>query len=222
MILEPTLAQMSIHDIHATYSGTYLRFNTPDDDGWWTGYVDSATRDRDKSYLVVTKGPNESRCISLGDSRVKLSLEYPKLGNINQKKHSWYIDRRAVRQWKKGLRLSLLRTRVNGNCMLEHLRPYGYSLDNEAIDEIYEPTYTNYFEAVEGVYHGDFISRAISPEFAIANLASLSKPVLMYKGRAVGTYEDTTLSIHEDLSHIEPMIRRIVPDGYNNSIVIQP
>ena len=44
MIREPTLAAMTLSDINSTYSGTYLRFKTVDDDGWYTGYVESVNR----------------------------------------------------------------------------------------------------------------------------------------------------------------------------------
>jgi hypothetical protein len=221
MIVNPTLSQMSLRDIDSTYAGTYLRFNTVDDDGWWVGQVEH-TDCSDGPAIVVTKCNGERRILNLRDNRVMISLKYPSLGNVNHKKHSWFIRRKAVRQWKKGLRTSLLHTKVNGSCMLEALQPYGYSLDNSVIEEIYEPTYTPYFEAIEEVSAGNFISRAISSYFAVANIRDVDKPVLMYKGTIIGVYHDNTLALSEDLSHLKPMIERIVPHGYNNSIVIQP
>lgn len=222
MIQNPTLSAMSTYDIHATYSGTYLRFKTNDDDGWYTGYVESASDNLNEGpRLVIRKINGDMRYINLEDKQTQVSLAYPTLGNINQKKHSWFISRKATRQWKKGLRPSLLDMRAHSVCVLEILRPYGVRTDDKLIDSLYEPTYTEYFEAVEGVGAGDFISRAVSPYFAICNTAKVDKPVLMYKTNIVGVYNGTDLSIPEDLCHIAPMIRRIMPNG-NYSIFVQP
>ena len=222
MIREPTLAAMTLSDISSTYTGTYLRFKTVDDDGWYTGYVESVNRgDNDKAYLLIRKSNGELRYINLEDKQTEVCLDFPTLGNVNYKKHSLFVSRRAVRQWKKGLRLSLLDTRAHSICVFEMLSPYGLHITDSVVDAIYEPTFTDYFEAVETVGSGEFISRAVSPYFAVCNTCDVDKPVLMYKTNIVGVYDGTALTIPEDLSHIVPMIRRIIPSG-NHSIFVQP
>jgi len=221
MIREPTLAAMSLSDINATYTGTYLRFKTVDDDGWYTGFVESVTMDSNtKPLFLIRKSNGDMRYIHLEDKQTQVSLDFPTLGNVNYKKHSWFVSRKAVRQWKKGLRLSLLSTRAHSICVFEMLSPYGLHINDSVVDAMYEPTYTDYFEAVETVGSGDFISRAVSPYFAVCNKCDVDKPVLMYKTNIVGVYDGTALTIPEDLSHIVPMIRRIIPSG-NYSVFVQ-
>ena len=75
MIREPTLAAMTLSDINSTYSGTYLRFKTADDDGWYTGYVESVNRgDNDKAYLLIRKSNGELRYINLKINKLKYVL----------------------------------------------------------------------------------------------------------------------------------------------------
>lgn len=221
MIHNLILSQMNPRDISNTYAGTYLRFKTPDDDGWYTGYVDQIDRDADETYMKVLKINQDIVWINLEDSRNKICMNFPELGNINHRESSWHVRRAASQQWKKGLRPHLLDTFLHGQEVIDILQPYRAHFSVDAINALYEPKYTDYLQALEEVESGDKVSRAVSKHFAIANHRSIDVPVLVYKTNVVGYYKDNVVNVNECLSFLEPMIRRIVPSGYH-SINIRP
>ena len=219
MIHNPILSQMTRRDIEATYSDTYLQFETRDSDGLFPARVIEVSSD-DSMYMIVRTLDNDIRYIPLEDKSVRISFDFPKLGNFNHRKHSWYVTRNAMRQWKKGLRPHLLNKSLQCSYILDELNLYENSFDSSALLAMYNPKYTPFIEAFESVEGGDYISRAVSPEFSISNTYNSDKPILLYKGRAVGFFDNGILKIPEDLAFIQPMIERIVPNGYNNSVLI--
>ena len=213
------LLRMARRDVSATFVETFLQFKTRDSDGFFPARVLDITGNRHENVILVVRELNDDiRCINLSDKDIDVSFKFPIMGAFNYMKHAWHVARSACRQWKRGLRPHLLSTHMYGNDVIDNIKGYhtnGFS--DDVLKSLYYPKYTSYPEAIQGVLEGEYIARAISPEFVIENKPNCNAPVMTYKTRAIGVYNDDTLEIPRALSHIDPMIRRIVPNGSYNS-----
>jgi len=218
----PAFGDMTVRDILATYSDTYIQLQTRDDDGFYSAKLLGVD---DDNGLYFEKPNGDRIIVGMQDSDVKYKLDWPTLGMVNIRDHVVLVERIAQRQWKKGLRMSSLRTCAFDTSILMHLyethrrgRPdYFYQSD---LIKLYTPEYTDFHEALEVVEAGEKIARAISPLFCVSNRWQVSKPLLYYKSNAIGVVTGTSVELAPEVSHIIPLLKRIVPNGYHNSIVM--
>ena len=220
------LSDISARDFSVTYADTYLQFKTRDDDGWYPARVLDVSH-TDDSFLVILKKLNGDVVrLNPEDPSNAIKFDWPELGYINHKDHSLYVERTARRQWKKGLRHSCINVVPTDRRLLIALEEEGIicssSFSDEAIGELYNPTYTSFKDAIELVVEGEKIARCISPHFAISSCYFLDKPVIMYRNNIVGIIEDNKVLIPNQVNYLIPMLRRIVPNGLHNSILLQP
>jgi len=223
---EEILSDISARDFSVTYADTYLQFKTRDDDGWYPARVLDVNYTDDSFLLILRKLNGDTVRLDPKDPSNAIKFDWPELGYINHKAHSLYVERAAKRQWKKGLRQSCIHVAPTDRRLLIALQEEGVTVDgsfsDSAIGELYNPTYTNLKDAIELVVEGEKIARCISPHFAISSCYYLDKPVLMYRNNIVGIIEDNKVLIPDQVNHLIPMLRRIVPNGLHNSILLQP
>lgn len=224
-----SFGDMSKSDIAASYSGTFFQVKTRDDDGYYTAKLIDVFFDYDREVRLRLVKMNGDEVIVRRENRVvKYNLNWPTLGMTNVRDHVVLVQRVAQRQWKKGLRASSLSTHVFDSDLLHMLEVYGKVENNGSswktsdIGKLYDVEYTDFHEALESVGGGDKVARAISPDFCVTNKYECNKPVLHYKTHAVGVVEGTTVKVSAEVSHVLPLLKRIVPNGYHNSIIIQP
>lgn len=223
---ELILSDISPRDFHATYADTYLQFKSRDDDGWYVGRVSNIETDDGSLAISVDKVNGDRVLLYSDDPSNDINFDWPKLGFINSNKHTMYVERVARRQWKKGFRWSNVEHKILDKKIIRHLvvnDNINYRLDigNNEISELFNPTYTPFEEAFETVVSGEMISRAISPHFAFSSMYDVEHPVLSYKGRPIGVIKDGRIEVSCKVDHLIPMIMRIVPNGFHNSISIQ-
>jgi hypothetical protein len=217
-----TFGDMSIRDILATYSDTHIQIKTKDDDGFYSALLVGCDEDQ---YLSFIK-PNLDRVnVRLNDKSVKFKLNWPTLGMVNVRDHAVLVARSAQRQWKKGLRMSSLNCYTFDPGILSDLQNYkrsyrAQSFIHQDLHQLYTPEYTDFHEALEVVEAGEKIARAVSPLFCVSNKYKASKPLLYYKTFPVGIVTGTTVEVDPKVSHIIPLLKRIVPNGYHNSIAM--
>lgn len=224
-----SFGDMSRSDIAASYSGTFIQAKTRDDDGFYTAKLIDVFLDENRETRIRLVKMNGDEVIVRRESKVvKYNLNWPTLGMTNVRDHVVLVQRVAQKQWKKGLRASSLSTHTFDSDILNMLEVYGKvcnngpSWKNSDIGKLYDVKYTDFHEALESVNGGDKVARAISPDFCVSNKYECNKPVLYYKTHAVGVVEGTTVKVSAEVSHVLPLLKRIVPNGYHNSIIIQP
>lgn len=213
---------MSARDVHSTYVGTYLRFSSRDDDGWYPALVQNF-HSNNNIIIEITKLNGDTVALDLDDPSVNINFNWPKLGMINVRDHVVYTERVAKRQWKKGLRMQCVNSQVHDEDLCNIMRNeknYGRSFTDKDLNSLYDNTFTPIGDAIDMVVSGEKIARALSLDFAISNMYGLNDTVLMYKSNPVGVVNGTNVEIHEGLDHLMPMLKRIVPNGYHNSIVV--
>ncbi len=220
------LSDTTARDFNVTYADTYLQFKTRDDDGWYPAKVLEAATVDGSFIITVRKINGDTICLDLRDPSNSIKFDWPELGYINFKDHSVYVERTARRQWKKGLRQHCLHVSPTDSRLLiaiqHEVNGYNVEFSDQGITEIFNPTYTSVKDAIELVVEGEKIARCISPHFAISSCYHLDKPVVMYRNNIVGIIEDNQIVIPDKVNHLIPMLRRIVPNGLHNSIVLQP
>ena len=222
------LSDITPRDFMATYQDTYLRFKTRDDEGWYPAYVREVSSQGDGDYLIhIQKLNGDIVVINPKDSHTHINFDWPELGYVNNKYSANYYTRQSRRQWKKGLRSTSITVSYTDQMLVRYLSEYTTKFrtdpfNNESIKAIFNPKYYGIEESIEIVIEGDAIARAISPDFAISSVYDVDKPVLMYRNTAVGVVEDGKILMPPSVEHIIPMIKRIVPNGFHNSIVLQP
>lgn len=212
--------QMNVQDILATYSGTYLQFETRDQEGLYPAKVVSAEQTLSHINLFIERLDADVIRINLSDPYVNIKYEWPPLGMINYRNNAHFISRRAQRQWKRGLRVSQLSIREldlfqdipdqNHNRTIR-----GNVRSKLLLDAIYYTKYTPIPEAIEKVSSNEYAARAISPDFSISKHSEINKPLIVYHNTIVGTIEDNNIRVHSSLGHIKQMIQRI--QNENNS-----
>lgn len=223
---EVILSDISPRDFHATYADTYLQFKSRDDDGWYPGRVYNIESDDGDLAITVEKLNGDRVLLYSNDPANDINFDWPRLGFINSNKHSLYLERVARRQWKKGFRWNNVEHKVLDKKIIRHLvlnedMNYRLSLSSEEIGEVFNPTYTPFEEAFETVVSGEMIARCISPQFAFSSMYDVEHPVLSYKGNPIGVIKDNRIEISCKVDHLIPMIMRIVPNGFHNSIAVQ-
>jgi len=213
---------MNVQDILATYSGTYLQFETRDQEGFYPAKIVSAEQNTDTNNitLFIERLDADIVLLNLSDPHVNIKYEWPQLGMINYRNNAHFISRRAQRQWKRGLRISQLSIRElelfpdipdqNHNRTIR-----GNDRSKLLLDAIYYTKYTPISEAIEKVSDNEYTARAISPDFSISKHSEINKPLIVYHNTIVGTIEDSTIKVHNSLGHIKQMIQRI--QNENNS-----
>ena len=212
---------MNPRDIAASYEGTVVQLDSPDDDGLYPVKIVDVSRDN--YNIVVRKVSGEHMNVPILDKRYKFSNKFPTLGMINVADHVCYVSRKAQRQWKKGLRLHNLSVKTFDTDLL-HLLNEEANTDYRAYTDdlefkLYDNKYTPYFEALESVNDGDKVARAISPDFCVSNRYNCSKPLLYYRSNIVGVVNNYTVTINEQLAHIIPILKRNIPNGYRSIYV---
>ena len=213
---------MSARDVHSTYVGTYLRFSSRDDDGWYPALVQNF-HSNNNIIIEITKLNGDTVALDLDDPSVNVNFNWPKFGMINVRDHVVYTERVAKRQWKKGLRMQCVNSQVHDEALCNIMRDeknYARSFTDKDLNSLYDNTFTPIGDAIDMVVSGEKIARALSLDFAISNMYGLNDTVLMYKSNPVGVVNGTNVEIHEGLDHLIPMLKRIVPNGYHNSIVV--
>lgn len=213
---------MSARDVHSTYVGTYLRFSSRDDDGWYPALVQNF-HSNNNIIIEITKLNGDTVALDLDDPSVNINFNWPKFGMINVRDHVVYTERVAKRQWKKGLRMQCVNSQVHDEDLCNIMRnekDYARSFTDKDLNSLYDNTFTPIGDAIDMVVSGEKIARALSLDFAISNMYGLNDTVLMYKSNPVGVVNGTNVEIHEGLDHLIPMLKRIVPNGYHNSIVV--
>jgi hypothetical protein len=224
--VDDILSDTTARDFNVTYADTYLQFKTRDDDGWYPAKVIEAST-IDGSFVITVEKVNGHRVfLDMRNPSNSIKFDWPELGYINFKDHSVYIERTARRQWKKGLRQHCIQVTPTDCRMLSaishEIRGYDTHFSDKGIAEIFNPTYTSLKDAIELVVEGEKIARCISPHFAISSYYDIDKPVVMYRNNIVGIIEDNKLVMPNQVNHLIPMLRRIVPNGLHNSILLQP
>ena len=209
---------MTLRDISASYEGTIIQVNSPDDDGFYPAKLVEVSCDE---YVYVKKSNGDVIRLPILDNRIQFKMSFPSLGMINVNDHVCYVSRRAVRQWKKGLRLSNMEITTYDDQLIQYLTPDIRLFGPELEYDVFNPKYTDFFEAIEIVDAGEKIARAISSDFCITNSAQCSRPLLMYRNNAVGVVKGTSVSVSDKLVHILPSLKRIIPNGYHNSILVE-
>tara|TARA_R100000365_G_C2748096_1_gene78855 strand:+ start:2940 stop:3620 length:681 start_codon:yes stop_codon:yes gene_type:complete len=212
---------LTARDFSATYSETYLKFKSRDDDGFYPAKVIDVCSSNNGFAVVAEKLNGDRIVLDLSDPSTEIDFSWPTLGYINVKDHSVFVQRRAARQWKKGLRELLLRFDVMDDRIIHELRDsganYGSVFGPYAYGQLYNPEYTGIEDAIELVISGEKIARCISSKFAISSRYQMEKPVLMYKDRIVGVVDEVgRINIPKGLDHLIPMLERVVPNGYNS------
>tara|TARA_R110002074_G_scaffold153413_1_gene308490 strand:- start:5199 stop:5891 length:693 start_codon:yes stop_codon:yes gene_type:complete len=220
-MIHPAFGDMTVRDILATYADTYIQLQTRDDDGFYSARLLAA----EDNGLHFEKPNGDRIVVDINDSDVEYKLDWPTLGMVNIRDHVVLVERIAQRQWKKGLRMSSLRSLAFDPYILRCLQGIGQrsragDFCNSDLIKLYTPEYTDFHEALEVVEAGEKVARAISPLFCVSNKWQVSKPLLYYKSNAIGVVTGTSVELAPEVSHIIPLLKRIVPNGYHNSIVM--
>ena len=220
-MIHPAFGDMTVRDILATYADTYIQLQTRDDDGFYSAKLLGA----EDNGLHFEKPNGDRIVVDINDSDVEYKLDWPTLGMVNIRDHVVLVERIAQRQWKKGLRMSSLRSLAFDPYILRCLKESGQrsragDFCNSDLTKLYTPEYTDFHEALEVVEAGEKVARAISPLFCVSNKWQVSKPLLYYKSNAIGVVTGTSVELAPEVSHIIPLLKRIVPNGYHNSIVM--
>ena len=210
-------SDMTMRDISASYEGTVIQVKSPDDEGFYPARLLEVC----DGYAYVKKSNQDVIRLPLWNKRIDFKMSFPALGMINVKDHVCYTSRRAARQWKKGLRLQNLHITTYDDELIEQLSPSTRYYSSKLEYDIFNPKYTDFFEAIELVDAGEKIARAVSSDFCISNFAFCSKPLLMYRNNAVGVVKGTSVAISDKLIHVIPSLKRIIPNGYHSSIIVE-
>ena len=216
---------INARDVSGTYLDTYIQIKTRDDDDYYPAQLINVNQEIGECVLSFKRFNEDVFIVGKDDPKVKYKFQWPELGMVNVRDHVCFVKRIAQRQWKKGLRLSNLATTVFDSTILEELsftseRYRASSFNSEDIQLLYSPKYTPYMQAIESVSSGSSVARAISSNFCISNRFGVMTPLLYYKKHAVGIVKDNSISIVPEVSHIIPILKRVVPNGFHNSITV--
>lgn len=183
-------------------------------------YDDEHADNRLRDCFVIVEGEYENKChlvvrakkndIYFRDGYVvegypkndKVHVTLPRLGYVNSNTMASYVTRSPKRMWKAGY--------TNGNTMMvtcgEGLFASEINL-GAALLKLFEGRYPTFDEALRSVGGGTKLSCAFSPDFAISVVDFCKAPVLYYKTKIVGYFNDDAIYMGDPCQHIAIMLK---------------
>lgn len=186
-------SRMSGSDFSATYRGTWLLAQWEGQHSMVPVLIRDVEQDGNDLRVYVHRADRaaDTHFLVYGTHTV-INWDHPKMGMVNTGKLVAYHQRLAIRQWKRGLRASLLNTEVLGNSMMQALRKTSqYSFDHgEHIMGIFNPQYDTFEEAISKVVGGECYARAFSPDMCIEARPEYKLPLIIHRTSIVGVVVD--------------------------------
>lgn len=171
------MINMIADDLNATYGGTCLGLR--DSEGviepyWITDcHEDNVLRGRAYGEIVE---------IDINDRQ--LVLEFPDSGVYGTHELCFYVERRANRQWRRGI--------VEREVSIVGDISFGHEL----VRAMFNPVYKGYAEALEYVMGKDRASLALDRNFWLRSMSFAEYPLIMFRGRVVGEVQDKPLLVN--------------------------
>ncbi|NIT99682.1 MAG: hypothetical protein GWN01_01665, partial [Nitrosopumilaceae archaeon] len=157
-------------DLSSYYTNTWLSFMTPDDDGWWPGYIEDVRGTDTNPYFVVMKENGDRYNIPVyAEDNNDISFKWPELGMIYHKKSAMYVKRESQRQWKKGVRPQQLKIYpLYNNHDMRHMVSSRTSVFSQIFWDIFNPKYYTLNAALCEISKKDAKGVPLSKEFAVS------------------------------------------------------
>ena len=203
---------MTQDDLNRTFQDTYLSFKTRDDDGFFPARVLAAVarRDIDNRPSLLVQKANEDRLILpiYNDKLVKVNYSWPKLGAINTNNGVIWTSRKAQRQWKRGLRASLINSQSISQLLNRGPRSAKVKVTRALLDSLYNPKYYNLRQAISILNNQRADSVALSPAFSIAERGN--QRVIFFSDKPIGFLEGTQCILEPEAQNLQPYLQKVI------------
>jgi len=151
----------------------------------------------------------------IDSSEVELVLDYPTLGLFNYQDGVLFISRGAGRIYKRGIQATQLHAisvpvlSIRG-CITRSRT----SVQGGVLTAIYNPIYVTVSSALQDLYKGEAVARAINTSYAIAALPNSPLAGVFYKQHLVGHINEeenfTLLPKYKDNKQISKQVKEIL------------
>ncbi len=206
-------SRMSPGDFAATYRGTWLLAKWEDVDKYIPIHVRDVEGLPGDNLRVYGQRADirEDASFRLYSPTTDISWCHPKMGMVNVDKLVAYHQRTSMRQWKRGLRGSLIDTALFGHHMARALRkPDRFNFDEgKHILSVFDPQYDSFEECVEKVSSGECYARAFSPSMCIEARPDYKLPLIINCNTIVGVVENGEPEFFEGSTYLLDQFHRV-------------
>lgn len=187
----------SYDDFTRKYESCYFKIDKPTPKLFRFSYIDSGCI----IGRYITKELSDEVAIRIED--FESSFAYPELGVINFVRNVAYLQRSAVRQWKRCLCFggNRLFTEVPLAAKVS-ITVNAFDESPKALTSVFYPTYFNDMEAFKKISSGNRISAAITNHFYVGVNGVLPFIYLGYKSYCVGKVEEGEYTLFPRASHL--------------------
>jgi len=134
-----------------------------------------------------------------------IDLTFPECGYVNLSETAIYMDKKAVRQWHRGMTAAQVNVYQPNMKEWNTLGKPSIRLHNhELVFGLFNRNYPTYQQAFDSVVLGKTMACAFDTEFAFVIKSGVSRPLLMYRDNVCG-YADPLrgVIIHPVFKHLE-------------------
>lgn len=211
---------MEVRDLNRKLSLSTLRVVGTNDFIKFIDAVEPGERDRGREVRIAIPDIRRNRWnhINVGfDIFDTLSLDFPLLGYFDHGGCSYYLQRKAARQWHVGFNESVTDfpdsfQEEREACGLYH--PDMLRGTPKFINDIFNRRYRHYNSIINDIREGNILSGSISPFISISQSLKFDDPLVVYKTKPIGFIQRNDVPVifppaeyTADLFPIQPDIR---------------